>query len=143
MQFFPTPDGGMDGSKIVQKSFGVMSGVFVPPKAWLGAEAAMGTIRVGMRCEYSRVPLGGQERPLTSLSLAFLRYSCVFCIPPLFAMTIVSSPVLLRLDVAWVRYLSIYDILNDMAFLLGEGFLIANDSDSNDQQESEESVLLL
>lgn len=63
MQVFPTPDGGMDRSKIVQKSFGVMSGVFVPPKACLGAEAAMGTMRVGLRCEYGRVPPGGQERP--------------------------------------------------------------------------------
>ena len=42
--------------------------------------------------------------PLPSLSLVLLRYSCVFCIPPLFAMTIVSSLVLLRLDVAWVRF---------------------------------------
>ena len=50
-------------SKIVQKSFGVISGVFVPPKAWLGAEAEMGTIKVGLRCEYGRVPPGGQERP--------------------------------------------------------------------------------
>jgi hypothetical protein len=35
----------------------------VPPKACLGAEAAMGTMRVGLRCEYGRVPPGGQERP--------------------------------------------------------------------------------
>jgi len=41
----------------------VMSGVCVPPKAYLGAEAAMGTMRVGLRCEYGRVPPGGQERP--------------------------------------------------------------------------------
>ena len=58
-------------------------------------------------------------------------------------MTIVSSHVLLRLDVAWVRDLPIHNILNDMAFLLSEGFLIANNSDSNSQRGSEESVLLL
>jgi len=63
VQFFPTPDGGMDRSKMVQKSFGVISGVFVQPKAWLGAEAETGTMRVGLRCEYGRVPPGGQERP--------------------------------------------------------------------------------
>ena len=48
---FPHADGGMDRSKMVQKSFGVMNGVCVPPKARLGAEAAMGTMRVGLRCE--------------------------------------------------------------------------------------------
>lgn len=63
MQVLPTPEGGIDKSKIVQKSFGVMIGVWVPPKAWLGAEAAIGTIRVGLRCEDGRVPPGGQERP--------------------------------------------------------------------------------
>ena len=62
MQSFPTPDGGMDRSRMVQKSFGVMSRVCVPPKACLGAEAAMGNMRVGLRCDYGRVPPGGQER---------------------------------------------------------------------------------
>jgi len=48
---------------MVQKLFGVMSGVCVPLKAWLAAEAAMGTMGVGLRCEGGRVPPGGQERP--------------------------------------------------------------------------------
>ena len=67
MQVLPTAEGGISRLKIVQKSLGVMSGVWVEPNATLGRRDETGTMRVGLREPAGRVPPCGQDSRLRSL----------------------------------------------------------------------------
>jgi hypothetical protein len=67
VQVLSTAEGGISRLKIVQKSLGVMRGVFVPPKAMLGNLAETGTMSVGEREPAGRVPPCGQDWRLRSL----------------------------------------------------------------------------
>lgn len=67
MQVLPTAEGGISRLKIVQKSLGVMRGIWVEPKGTLGRLEETGTMSVGDKEPSGRVPPGGQVKRSRSL----------------------------------------------------------------------------